>query len=73
MDAPRRVQNQVNESFGFEVSLDAVVLFDVRDQCRDTERGRVVTNLAQLLEVGSLHGLERLASRDRSHRRQASG
>jgi len=24
--APRRVQNQVNESFGFEVSLDAVVL-----------------------------------------------
>lgn len=32
MDAPRRVQNQVNESFGFEVSLDAVVLFDVRDQ-----------------------------------------
>ena len=29
MDAPRRVQNQVNESFGFEVSLDAVVLFDV--------------------------------------------
>lgn len=29
--APRRAQNQVNEGFGFEVSFDAVVLFDVRD------------------------------------------
>ena len=28
---PRRVQHQVNKGFGFEVSLDAVVLFDDRD------------------------------------------
>ena len=31
IDQPCRVQDQVNESFGFEVSLDAVVLFDDRD------------------------------------------
>ena len=31
MHAPCRVQNQVNESFGFEVGFDAVVLFDARD------------------------------------------
>ena len=35
--APRRVQHQVNEMFGFEVSLDAVVLFDEGDRCRDIE------------------------------------
>jgi len=39
MDTPRRVQNQVNEGFGFEVSLDAVVLFDVRDQLPRHRKG----------------------------------
>jgi hypothetical protein len=34
---PRRVQHQVDEGFGFEVSLDAVVLFDDRDQCRNIQ------------------------------------
>lgn len=33
-------------------------------------RRQMVANLAQLLQVGSLHGLERFASRGRGHRRR---